>query len=380
MRLIVYTDYVYREVEGVIYAERSFAVFLAGLVDRFPGLTIAGRLDPGAGPMHYPLPAQVRFVGLPHYPSLTHPGAVARSMAESLRRFWRQLDDADRVWLLGPSPHAVAFALIARMRRRRVLLGVRQDYPTYVRSRRPGRRWMHHAADLLELAWRLLARATPVVVVGPELARHYDHSPARLELVVSLISEADVEAGRQAAARPYDGELRVLSVGRIDREKNPLMLAEVLELLRRGSPRWRLVICGEGPMLPALRERIAALGLSEHVELRGYVRIDSGLLDLYRSSHVFLHVSLTEGMPQVLLEAFASGVPVVATAVGGVPGAAGDAALLIGPNDADAAARAVHRAADDPQLRARLVTAGLERARRHSLEAELNRLAEFIAR
>ncbi len=378
MRLIVYTDYVYREVDGVVYAERAFALFLARLVDHFPELTIAGRLDAGDGPAHYRLPAAVRFVGLPHYASLSRPWAVGRTLASSLGRFWRQLDDSDGVWLLGPSPHAVAFAMIAKLRRRRLVLGVRQDYPTYVRSRRPNRRWMHHAADLLEFAWRALARVTPVVVVGPELARHYREAPERLELVVSLISESDVEAGRQASARSYEGELRVLSVGRIDREKNPLLLAEILHLLRRAGPRWRLIVCGEGPLEQALRQRIAELGLSDHVEWRGYVPIDAGLLALYRASHVFLHVSLTEGMPQVLLEAFASGVPVVATAVGGVPEAVGDAALLIAPGDAAAATRAVQRAAEDPQLRAQLVAAGLRRAGQHSLEAELKRLAEFI--
>ena len=48
--------------------------------------------------------------------------------------------------------------------------------------------------------------------------------------------------------------------------------------------------------------------------------IDGGLLELYRNSHVFLHVSLDGGFPQVLVEAFASGLPAVATAVGGVAG------------------------------------------------------------
>ena len=51
----------------------------------------------------------------------------------------------------------------------------------------------------------------------------------------------------------------------------------------------------------------------------GYLSLDSGLRDHYRDSHMFLHVSWTEGVPQVLFESFAAGLPVVATAVGGVP-------------------------------------------------------------
>jgi glycosyltransferase involved in cell wall biosynthesis len=379
VRLVAFTDYVYRERDGAVYGERAFALFLAELGEHFSELTIAGRLDPGSGPTHYRLPASVKFVALPHYSSLSHPLAVGRSLARSLQRFWRALDDADRVWLLGPYPHAVAFAVIARLRRRRLVLGVRQDFPAYVRSRRPGRRWMHLAADLLELSWRLLARGSPVVAVGPELERHYRHAPALLEIAVSLISAADIEDGERAAARSYEDERQLLSVGRIDSEKNPLLLAEVLALLRETDRRWRLVVCGEGPLEGALRERLAELGCSDHAELRGYVPVAAGLLELYRSSHAFLHVSWTEGMPQVLIEAFASGVPVVATAVGGVPEAVGDAALLIAPGDAPGAVAALQRVVSEPELRERLLNAGFARARRHTLERETARVAAFIA-
>ena len=107
--------------------------------------------------------------------------------------------------------------------------------------------------------------------------------------------------------------------------------------------------------------------------------IDGGLLDLYRESHALLHVSWTEGLPQILFEAFAAGLPVVATAVGGVTEAAGDAALLIPPGDPEAAAEALERVAADAELREQLVRAGLERARAVTLEAESERLARFIA-
>ena len=102
-------------------------------------------------------------------------------------------------------------------------------------------------------------------------------------------------------------------------------------------------------------------------------------MDLYRSSDAFLHVSWTEGVPQVLLEAFAAGSPVVATAVGGVPDMAGDAALLVPPGDPDAAASALNRLADDPALARELAERGLERVSSRTLEAESARVAAFLA-
>lgn len=379
VRLVAFTDYVYRRREGILYGERAFALFLGGLAAHLDQLTIVGRLDPEEGACHYRIPGSVCFEPLPHYASLADPIAVGSSLLGSARRFWRALDDADHVWLLGPYPHAVAFALLTLLRGKPLTLGVRQDFPAYVRNRRPRRRWMHLAADALEAVWRVLARRCPVVVVGDQLERHYGHAPAVLNIAVSLVSAADVDAGAGAAQRSYDGELIALSVGRIDREKNPLLLADILAALRARSPRWRLVVCGEGGMTAALIERLERMGLSDSAEVRGYVPIDGGLLELYRSSHAFLHVSRTEGVPQVLFEAFASGLPVVATAVGGVAAAADGAALLIGPDDAGAAADALGRLADDPALRDQLIGQGLARARDHTLEAETARVVAFIA-
>ena len=85
-------------------------------------------------------------------------------------------------------------------------------------------------------------------------------------------------------------------------------------------------------------------------------------------------------MPQVLIEAFASGLPVVATAVGGVPDAAGAAALLIPPADAGAAVGALLAIARDGELRSRLIAQGFERARAQTLDVEVARVTEFIAR
>jgi glycosyltransferase involved in cell wall biosynthesis len=65
--------------------------------------------------------------------------------------------------------------------------------------------------------------------------------------------------------------------------------------------------------------------------------------------------------------------------VGGVPEAAGDAALLVPPGEADAAAKALERLAAEPDLRRRLVVRGLERAQTRTLEAESGKVAEFLS-
>ncbi len=382
MRLAVYTDYEYRS-DGVRrYGQRAFVVFLEALRAHVDRLVLVGRFDPKPGSSHYPLHEDTELVGLPHYESLGHPSSVARSLVVSIGRFWRLLDEVDTVWVLGPYPHSVLLALLTALRGRRLVLGVRQDMPLYVRSRRPDRRWMHWSADVLEAIWRLLARRYAVVVVGPELERKYRDGHARevFATTVSLVSEHDlVDLDDALSRRDYDGALTLLTVGRLDVEKNPLLLVDIAAALRDGPRDWRLLVCGDGPLSEELRERVADAGLDGSVELLGYVPVDGGLLDLYRTSHAFLHVSWTEGFPQVLVEAFASGLPAVATAVGGVPAAAAGAALLVEPGDAGAAARELERIAGDPRLRRELIEAGLERARGGTLEAASAKLAEFIA-
>jgi glycosyltransferase involved in cell wall biosynthesis len=160
-----------------------------------------------------------------------------------------------------------------------------------------------------------------------------------------------------------------------------LLLVEALAGLQRARPGgYRVKWAGVGPLADAVRQRADELGVGDRVELLGYVPFGPELLRLYRSAHALLHVSLTEGVPQVLVEALASGTPIVATDVGGVGAALehGRAGLLVPPSDADALIAAVLRLADDEELRNRLVARGLELARERTLEAEAERVASFL--
>jgi glycosyltransferase involved in cell wall biosynthesis len=138
------------------------------------------------------------------------------------------------------------------------------------------------------------------------------------------------------------------------------------------------VVVGEGPMHGALEQRLEELGVREYADLHGYVPMGDRLACFYRDCHLLLHASWTEGVPQVLLEAFAARLPVVATAVGGVAEAGVGRALLIPPGDASSAASQLQRLARDPSLRQRLTQAGADHVRRHTVETESRRVAEFV--
>ena len=139
------------------------------------------------------------------------------------------LAQVDAVWLLGPHPLASPSRALAALRGKRVILGVRQDLPAYARSRHPGKRLVHLAGDLLEGAYRLLARRAPTVVVGPDLAAQLPRAPgACCRSRCRWCATPTSPTPREAAGRAWNGELTVLSVGRLETEKNPLLLADVL--------------------------------------------------------------------------------------------------------------------------------------------------------
>jgi glycosyltransferase involved in cell wall biosynthesis len=378
LRLAVYCDFSYRRHGDEVSAELPFSLFVEGLAPHCSRLLVLGRLDPAAERFPYAV-HDAELVALPHYSSGADLGAVLGTLLPAVRRFWRVLDDVDVVWILGPNPpQAIAFALLAMLRRRRVVLGVRQNLPELIRHRRPDARAVIAAAHVLEGCFRALALVAPVAVVGPDLARRYRCSRSLLNLYVSLLRETDVRA--PAAPRDYDGdELVMLSVGRLDPEKNPLLLADVLALALRSDPRWRLEVCGDGPLAGALVDRARELGVLERLTMRGYVPIDGGLWQAYRRAHALLHVSFTEGVPQVILEAFAARLPVVATDVGGVADLVRDRGLLAPPGDAGASSAALGALLEDPDLRERLIEAAAGAAADHTLEAECARLAGFLS-
>jgi glycosyltransferase involved in cell wall biosynthesis len=170
-------------------------------------------------------------------------------------------------------------------------------------------------------------------------------------------------------------EIRVLYAGRLTREKGCDLLAESFLRAQRIEPRLRLLLAGGGPEEGELRAR-----LGERATFLGWLEGDD-LARAYANADLFLFCSRTDTYGQVVLEAGASGLPVVAVAAGG-PAALIEnrhTGILCRP-DADHLAGAVLQLAASPQLRRRLGDAAVGAARLRSWEGALQQLADGYGR
>ena len=171
----------------------------------------------------------------------------------------------------------------------------------------------------------------------------------------------------------------LLYVGNLLPHKNLLRLADAFAAVRRRCA-CRLVIRGAGrpAYTRALSARIEALGVSDAVDFVEYAGTDA-LRTLYARAACLVYPSLAEGFGLPILEAMASGTPVVTSNVSALPEVAGGAALIADPYDAAALAEAIGLVLTRPALRADLRERGLERARQFSWErtaAEISRLID----
>jgi glycosyltransferase involved in cell wall biosynthesis len=388
-RLGLYVDFVYREIAAGearrISTDRAVILFMTAVAESFGELVIFGRTVEASEDADYVLPPETRLVALPHYENLRRLPEVARAGGATISRMWDGLSEVDVAWVFGPHPFAAVMAVFAVLRRKQLVLGVRQHSVKLYATRLHGRKKVAGVAAmwLLDGVFRLLVRGgrARIMVQGAELAERYDADRANvLTTTVSAIREQHVVGA--PPDRDWSGVVELLTVGRLEPEKNPFLFLDVVARLEGERPgRFRLTWVGRGPLEEAVKGEARRRGIEDRIVFAGYVPFDGGLLDLYRRADAFVHVSLSEGMPMVLIEALAAGIPVVATDVGGVRAAMADGAtaLLVPPADAEGLVQAIIRLSDDAELRRGLAVRGLERARQMTLEAEADRAARFIA-
>jgi colanic acid/amylovoran biosynthesis glycosyltransferase len=156
---------------------------------------------------------------------------------------------------------------------------------------------------------------------------------------------------------PADGAWRFVQASRLVAKKGLRTAVRAFARFHEDHPLAKFVIAGEGPLREELEDLGTELGVREGMEFRGFLS-QADLAKLYAESHVFLHPSeMTsdknqEGVPNSMLEAMATGLPVVATNHGGIPEAVTHErqGLLVAERDVDALHAAMCQLAADPEM------------------------------
>lgn len=142
---------------------------------------------------------------------------------------------------------------------------------------------------------------------------------------------------------------------------------QAFAIVKQTYPNARLTVAGSGPRLEALKSLCSHLKLGDSVRFTGRLDNDE-MAALYASATLMLNSSIADNMPISVLESLASGVPVVSTAVGGIPYLVKheETALLVPPRDPSSMAKAAVRLISEPHLAARLSDAGLADVRQYA--------------
>lgn len=276
-----------------------------------------------------------------------------------LLALWRGVGRAEVVHLFANSGwawHLVAAPaiLISRLRSRPIIVNYRGG----------------GAADFMEHApsWvaRTLRSAQSLVVPSGFLRDVFERFGLRARIIPNII---DLQRFHPAAGARGSRAPHIVVTRNLEAIYDNETAIRALGLLKQTLPDAHLTIAGSGPELQKLQSVVAALGLDADVQFAG--RLDNAAVaDLYRSADAMLNPSLVDNMPISVLEAFASGLPVVSTNVGGVPFIAQDGrnALLVPPRDPTQCAAALTRVLTDAVLAERLTRAALEDAAAYSWE------------
>lgn len=203
---------------------------------------------------------------------------------------------------------------------------------------------------------------------------------SRYDIQSSIVANV-IDPERFAPNRTRSGPLRHLLVARnLEPIYDNETAIRAFALVHRQYPDATLTLAGSGPQAESLKTLVGDLGLANAVFFAGRLDKDA-MLSAYRNADLAINPSLVDNMPVSVLEAMASGIPVVTTDVGGVPYLVTDeqTALLVPPKSPERMAEAVLRLMDDPGLVAQLVSNGLQEAQQYAWHHIWPKLAEVYS-
>jgi glycosyltransferase involved in cell wall biosynthesis len=388
MRLgIVYHMPFWRAADGTLReVEGSFARYVDSLAPYFDEIVLCVPLlrEPrGEG-----TPVRSANVTLAPLPGFDGPAQFYPRLPFVMPRLMRFARRIDLLHCRVPTPAAVFAFAAARLLGRPTFLLVVGDLEA-LRETIPYRGmkrvlWNTYTSFEEGNVQRMVDRSLTFANGAALAAKHSRPGKPVIETRTTTLGAADVGTTPDTCA---GGSVRVLTVSRIDPRKGLRVLPDVVrQLVSRGFD-LSVDIVGPAVGAPGEAERLAieadaaAKGVSARVRFLGAVPLDR-LLPLYRDYDVFALPTLPgEGIPRVLLEAMAGGLPIVTTRVAGIPGLITHElnGLLVDEPGAAAVADALGRLLVDGHLRRRLIENGYETARTHTLEAQAARMMHDVS-
>jgi glycosyltransferase involved in cell wall biosynthesis len=218
------------------------------------------------------------------------------------------------------------------------------------------------------VAWSL-RRCSSLVVPSGFLQEVFGRAGLTAQTVPNIIDTRRFAPGQRLTALDTATHGHVLVARNLEPIYDNGTALRAFAIVHAQHPQTHLTVAGSGPEETALRELAAQLGLQSAVSFSGRLDRDQ-MAELLRCASVALNPSRVDNMPNSILEALASGLPVVSTNVGGVPFIVQHdvTALLVSPQDPAAMAQALLRLLGDPDLARRLADNGLREVQRYTWE------------
>ncbi len=247
------------------------------------------------------------------------------------------VQSVDKLLVMSPMPICIELIKLAEKYGKPIVLLARQDTRRVLPQRYRGvKKWF---ATVLAYYFerqveRLVAKHKDITVMalGSKIAERFGQFTHNVHCMASSRYRlSDIMLPEALPPIDWAHTVNLLFVGRVEVNKG---LSELLACLSGNMPfDWHLTIVGNGAFMPEVKRLIKQYGMSEKVELAGFISFGPHLMEQYKSHDIFILPSYSEGLPQVVLEAMAGGCFVMATNVGGTPDVvdSGRTGLLFSP-------------------------------------------------
>lgn len=354
----------------------------------FKELHICMPVGKGTGQTTLDVPANMRIIHLPFYHG---PADLLRSAHRVVPRLLRVIRSApvrqaDIIGTVAPStlgaiPVPISYYVYAKPH----FLLMRGDKRKTVATRAEGSLLRSLLIETPIKAYdRLFGRMSfnddvVLLTIGDlsDAIEDYGYDADRAHVITPLIPQELL-----VSELPVDNDATdLLYVGRLSEEKAIDDLLRGLQRIATNDDTVQLHIVGSGPSADQLKKLANQLGVSDAVTFHGFVPKGPDLWAHFDDADIFVLPSRTEGLPRVVAEAMARGLPVVTTAVGGLPKLInhGQNGMLVDPGDLDALVDAIGTLREDLNLRAQLAAAGRKTAEQLTFEANRQRLQELLS-